>query len=110
MRIGPLDRFWVVVDPKPESTPGDILFETSLKGLLLQFKGGLAMEENPTLFTDHEEARYEAFGRLTAMRASQAILRAGRENPEAQIDRIEIYGTDGRLVFETNLAGGAEDV
>jgi hypothetical protein len=39
------------------------------------------------------------------MRAGQAILRAGRENPDARIDRIEIYGADGKLVFEANLPG-----
>ena len=103
MRYGPDDKFWVVVDPTPESEIADILFETALRGLELQFKGGLTMAQNPTIFTDQQEAKYEAFGRLTAMRAAQAVLRAGRENPEARIDRIEIYGADGKLVFEANL-------
>lgn len=103
MRYGPEDKFWVVVDPTPESEMGDILFETTLRGLELQFKGGLTMAQNPTIFTDHQEAKYEAYGRLTAMRAAQAVLRAGRENPAARIDRIEIYGADGKLVFEANL-------
>jgi hypothetical protein len=103
MRYGTDDKFWVVVDPTPESEMGDILFETSLRGLELQFKGGLTMERNPTIFTDHQEAKYEAYGRLTAMRAAQAVLRASREHPEARIDRIEIYGADGQLVFEANL-------
>jgi len=103
MRYGPDDKFWVVVDPTPESEMGDVLFETTLRGLELQFKGGLTMAQNPTIFTDQQEAKYEAYGRLTAMRAAQAVLRAGRENPEARIDRIEIYGADGKLVFEANL-------
>jgi len=103
MRYGPTDKFWVVVDPTPESTMEDILFQASLMDLDLQFKGGLKIEENPTLFTDEQEAKYEAFGRITAMRAGQAILRAGRENPDTRIDRIEIYGADGTLVFEANL-------
>jgi hypothetical protein len=103
MRYGPDDKFWVVVDPTPVSELGDILFETTLHGLELQFKGGLTMAQNPTIFTDHQEAKYEAFGRLTAMRAAQAVLRAGRENPETRVDRIEIYGADGKLVFEANL-------
>ncbi|MBI2192050.1 MAG: hypothetical protein HYU36_08705 [Planctomycetes bacterium] len=103
MRFGPDDKFWVVVDPTPVSELGDILFETTLHGLELQFKGGLTMAQNPTIFTDQQEAKYEAFGRLTAMRAAQAVLRAGRENPEARVDRIEIYGADGKLVFEANL-------
>ncbi|RJP21198.1 MAG: hypothetical protein C4529_08015 [Deltaproteobacteria bacterium] len=103
MRYGPDDKFWVVVDPTPESEMGDILFETTLRGLELQFKGGLTMAQNPTIFSDQQAAKYEAYGRLTAMRAAQAVLRAGRENPEARIDRIEIYGADGKLVFEANL-------
>ena len=103
MRYGPDDKFWVVVDPTPESETGDILFETSLRGRELQFKGGLTMAQNPMLFTDQQEAKYEAYGRLTAMRAAQAVLRACRENPAARIDRIEIYGADGKLVFEANL-------
>ena len=75
MRYGPDDKFWVVVDPKPHSTLEDLVFEASLRDLELQFKGGLQIDENPTLFTDRQEARLEAYGRLTAMRASQAILR-----------------------------------
>ncbi len=103
MRYGPDDKFWVVVDPTPVSELGDILFETTLHGLELQFKGGLTMAQNPTIFTDQQEAKYEAYGRLTAMRAAQAVLRAGRENPEARIDWIEIYGADGKLVFKANV-------
>ena len=103
MRYGPDHKFWVVVDPTPHSTLDDIVFEASLRDLDLQFKGGLQIDENPTLITDRQEARLEAYGRLTALRASQAILRAGRENPDTRIDRIEIYGIDGALVFEADL-------
>ncbi len=103
MRYGPDDSFWVVIDPKPNSTLGDIVFEASLRDLKLQFKGGLQIAENPTLFTDQQEARLEAYGRLTAMRASQAILQAGRENPDTRIDRIEVYGADGEIVFAADI-------
>ena len=103
MRYGPDDKFWVVVDPKPHGTLDDLVFEASLRDLELQFRGGLQIDENPTLFTDRQEARLEAYGRLTAMRASQAILRAGRENPDNRIDRVEIYGADGTLVFEADI-------
>jgi hypothetical protein len=103
MRYGPDDKFWVVVDPTPVSELGDVLFESTIRGLELQFKGGLTMAQNPTILTDEQEAKYEAFGRLTAMRAAQAVLRAGRENPATRVDRIEIYGADGKLVFEANL-------
>ena len=103
MRYGPDDKFWVVTDPKPHSTLDDLVFEASLRDLEMQFRGGLQIEENPTLFTDRQEARIEAYGRLTAMRASQAILRAGRENPNTRIDRVEIYGADGELVFAADI-------
>jgi hypothetical protein len=41
MRCRPTDEFWVVVDPKPDCAMEDILFQTSLKDLGLQFKGGV---------------------------------------------------------------------
>jgi hypothetical protein len=56
MRYGPDDKFWVVVDPKPDSTLDDLVFKASLRDLELQFRGGLSIDENPTLFTDRQEA------------------------------------------------------
>ncbi len=103
MRCGPDDKFWVVVDPKPYSTLDDLVFEASLRDLELQFRGGLQIDENPTLFTDRQEARHEAYGPLTAIRASPAILRAGRETPDTRIDRVEISGADGTLVFAADI-------
>ena len=47
MRYGLDDKLWVVVDPTPQSTLGDILFQASLRDLSLQFKGGLSVDENP---------------------------------------------------------------
>ena len=64
MRYRPKDKFWVVTDPTPESILVDILFAASLTDLLLQFKGGLTLAENPTLFTDRTEAETEALRRL----------------------------------------------
>lgn len=92
-----------MVDPKPHSSLDDLVFEASLRDFELQFRGGLQIDENPTLFTDRQEARLEAYGRLTAMRASQAILRAGRQNPNTRIDRVEIFGADGELVFAADI-------
>jgi hypothetical protein len=63
-----LDKFWVVTDPTPESTMGDICFEASVAQLALQFKGGLSMDRRPTIFTEKTEAEIEAYGRLVAMR------------------------------------------
>ena len=68
MRFGPNDKFWVVTDPTPISTMADILFETSLAGLDRQFRGGLGIDANPTLFTDRDEAEADARQRLGALR------------------------------------------
>jgi hypothetical protein len=103
MRFGHKDNFWLVVDATPESKLCDILFETTLRGLALHFKGGLTMARNPTIFDDQQEAEVEAHGRLVAMRAAQAALRVQRENPAARVNRIGFYDADGKLVFEANL-------
>ncbi|MBU1951130.1 MAG: hypothetical protein KJ927_20630 [Candidatus Eisenbacteria bacterium] len=66
MKYGVDDRFWLVVDPGPESEEADIMFEASLRSLDLQFKGGLTMNNNSALFTDRKEAEIEAYGRLMA--------------------------------------------
>ncbi|MBU1702313.1 MAG: hypothetical protein KJ970_12020 [Candidatus Eisenbacteria bacterium] len=96
MRIGPNDSIWVVVDAGPESEQDDILFQTTLRGLDLQFKGGLTMDRNPTLFTDRKEAEIEAYGRLTA----QAIANAGIGAKLEEVRYIEILDGDGKLLFE----------
>jgi hypothetical protein len=102
MRYGPDDQFWVVTDPGPESTQGDILFRASLRELMRQFAGGLTMDEHPTLFTDEHEAEIEAFGRLTAMRAAQAIARSGTSKL-ANATRIELLDGEGKVLFESEL-------
>jgi len=65
MKIGPNDKFYVVTDANSESVIEDICFETSLRGLELQFRGGLSMDCNPTIFTSREDAEKAAKKRLT---------------------------------------------
>ena len=79
MRLGPDDTFWVVTDASPESEMADVCFRGSLRGIERQFKGGLTMANNPTLFTDEAEARREADGRLLAARVAKAIARRAAE-------------------------------
>jgi hypothetical protein len=105
MRYGPDDAFYVVVDATPESEMIDILFETTLRGLELQFKGGLTIAQNPTIFTDQREAEIEAYGRLVAMRATQAIARSGAGSKLQNATRIELLDGDGKILFETDLPG-----
>jgi len=104
MRFGPKDKLWVVTDPTPQSEMGDILFQASLHDLDLQFKGGLTMAQNPTLFTEKAEAKIEAYGRLVAMRASQAIARRAAEGkPLEGAHRIELLDGDGKVLFEAEI-------
>ena len=110
MRFGPDDSFWLAVDPGPESEEDDCVFETSLRKLDLQFKGGLTMDRNPTIFTDESEARVEAFGRLTAMRASRAISDRLRSNEDVDLPlKIEVHGASGEILFSATIStDGAE--
>lgn len=102
MRYGADDTLWVVTDPRGlESRIEDILFETSLRGLGLQFQGGLTMDDNPTIFTDEREADIEAQGRLMALRAAHAIARSGAKVQD--VTRIELIDADGKVVFEAKL-------
>jgi len=64
MRFRPDDKFFVVVDASPMSELVDVCFESSLRHLLNQFRGGLTLEENPTIFTSQAEALREARRRL----------------------------------------------
>lgn len=98
MRYGPDDTFWLVTDPTATSTLEDILCETSLRELELQFRGGLTMDRDPTIFTDRQEAEREAGRRLVAARAAAAILR-----PAGQAARVRVEDAGGGIVFEAEL-------
>jgi hypothetical protein len=104
MRSGPDSKLFLVTDPTSESETADVVYETTLRGLELQFKGGLTMAQNPTLFTDEKEAKIEAFGRVTAMRAKRAIERQVASGDLRGIpERLEILDGDGKLLFEADL-------
>jgi hypothetical protein len=107
MRFGPDDKLWVVTDPTPESRMEDIVFQASLRQIDLQFKGGLTMDRNPTLFTDEKEAKVEGYGRLVAMRASRAITQRLQFDPDAEVpERIEVCDGEGNVLFEADLRKG----
>ena len=104
MRLGPDDKFWLVLDPTPLSTLADILFETTLRGLELQFKGGLTAAENPMIFTDKAEAEREAHGRLLTLLAAGALGRQialGKVVTEAH--RVVLLDGQGAVVLEAEL-------
>lgn len=104
MRYGPEDRFWVVTDPGPRSELADCCFETSLADLHLQFKGGLTMASNPTLFTDRAEATAEAHGRLVARDTACAIAaRVAEGLPLEGAARVQVRDAKGKVLFEADL-------
>jgi hypothetical protein len=103
MRYGPDDKFWVVTDPTPESELGDVLFEASLTDLELQFKGGLKMESNPTLFTEKGEAENEARARLVARNITQAFRRATGGTSLLHAKLVRLFDEDGEVLFETDV-------
>ena len=109
MKFEPDDKFWVVLDPTPYSEIGDILFEASLRELELQFKGGLEMDRNPTLFTDRKEAKDEAFGRLTMMRAFRLIFQSKDKSLLKAGLRLVIFDEADQVLFEEDLQGVADD-
>ncbi len=109
MRFGPDDTFWVVTDPTQESEEADILFEASVRRLELQFKGGLPMDQQPTIFTDEKAAKIEAFGRLTAMRASRAIAQRLRADANAEFpESIKIMDGEGNVLFQADIRPRAD--
>jgi hypothetical protein len=100
---------WMVVDPtSPQSDLADVCVEVTLRKLELQFRGGLTCEQHPTLFSDRKEAEIEAFGRLTARRAAEAIAEQARAGILAGPCKVVIHGADGRVVFEAELGGKGE--
>jgi len=104
MQLSPSDKFWIVTDPELSSPSGDILFETTLLDLELQFRGGLSWaEDQPMLFTDRGEAEAEAKRRLTALAAYRAIARAKTEQPIDGASRVALLDTRGKAIFKSEL-------
>ena len=52
-----INKFWIATKPTPDSELGDICFETDIKGLEFQFKGGLTAAEIEGVYTEKWEAR-----------------------------------------------------
>jgi len=111
MRFKPDDTFWVVTDATPDSTLADVCFETSLRGLELQFRGGLSIDRHPTIFTERAEAESEGEARLALLRTAQAVAeRAAKAIASARVDqglgdaaRVQILGRDGAVLLDADL-------
>ena len=105
MKLDTDTQVWLVVDPtSPRSELADCCVEVTLRKLELQFRGGLTCEQHPTLFSDRKEAEVEAFGRLTAARAAEAIADQARKGVLAAGPcKVVIHGADGQVVFEAEV-------
>lgn len=99
MRFGPNDKWWVVTDPRPTSELGDILFESTLDDLYHQFKGGLTMVQQPTLYTKRAEAWLDANARIAAMKTAHAL----HEHLVKGVDHIRVTDGQGRVLAEISL-------
>ncbi len=109
MRIGLDDMLWMVIDPTPTSEMSDIASEETLRQFVSMLAGGLSLDDNPTFFTTEREAEIETFGRITAMRASQAITQSGAGSKLEQATRLEVYGAEGELLFGADLPRPEDD-
>jgi hypothetical protein len=67
-RITSIDPFWIVTKATPRSELADILFQTTLTALALQYRGGLD-PATILLMTDDREAAHD--------RAVSELQRAG---------------------------------
>jgi hypothetical protein len=94
----------MTTDPTPDSTLADICFETSLRSVERQFKGGLTIGDNPTIFTDRAEAEADAHLRLVAMRAADAISVAAPQEAMKNAARVVLLDRDGKILFASDLA------
>ena len=70
-----------------------------LKGLRLQFAGGLDMDQHPTVFTTEEEAHEEAKNRLLVWKVANRI-RAERGLPLDEVVRITLHDEAGKVVWK----------
>jgi hypothetical protein len=71
MKITRKDSFWIVTDPTPESTLGDICHETNLESFENIVIGhgmdrSRLSDDNLTIYTDETEAHDDAMKRLAA--------------------------------------------
>lgn len=72
-----IEKFWVVTRPQSSSEISDVCFQTDIKGLALQFNGGLDPEEIHAVYTAMNEAQREADRILAAFKKYDAALREG---------------------------------
>lgn len=66
--VDEVGRFWVVMKPTEHSSVGDILFDTTLSGFVIQAYGGLRQDEVHGIYRDSAKARSVAENLLSQRR------------------------------------------
>ncbi|MGQ0723264.1 MAG: hypothetical protein ACT4PE_17085 [Candidatus Eiseniibacteriota bacterium] len=102
MRFRTHDRFWGVVNPTPNSILSDVVFESSLAGLKLQFDGGLSLDAEPTLYDTEEAARRDATARLLAAKLARGI--AATPHDLSHVRKAQLFDREGRLQAEIEVS------
>ena len=101
MRIGPDTTIWVVTDPGPHSTLGDVCAESNLRDLALQVAGGLDLA-TATLYTAQDEAEADGRNRLLVWRVARQVRIDRRLAPDEAV-RVTLHGEDGRVLFRGDV-------
>ena len=99
MKIDQNTRFWVVTDAGPHAELGDVCFETDLRGLGLQVKGGLDLSGNVALYDNQDEAVEDGKNRLLVRRVAERI-RIERHLRADEIVRVTLHGEDGKIIWQ----------
>ena len=58
--VDEIGKFWVVMKPTANSTVGDVLFDTTVYGFVIQVQGGLKQDEIHGIYRDSAKARAAA--------------------------------------------------
>ena len=101
MRIDSTTRLWLVADPGPDSTLGDVCAESNLRDLALQVAGGLDLG-TATLYTAQDEAEEDARNRLLVWRVARQVRLDRRLAPD-EIVRVTLHGEDGRVLWKGDV-------
>lgn len=83
-----IEKLWIVTYPTPISELADIMFETDLDGLSLQFLGGLRAQDIAGMFTTQGEAEKEAKA-LLGLR-HQEITSAVKKGKGLYLTKVEM--------------------
>jgi hypothetical protein len=101
-----LNRLYVVTYPTSKSEICDILFETDMIDLELQFKGGLSAKNIAAVFSEHEEAYAFALNLLnvTSRIMNSDVIRQLKSTAKSLKEIVDKYGVARDQLDQVNAA------